>query len=513
MLTEPEKGSPEYWAQENPDRIAVIKDNLSLTYGQWNEQANRVADALEKKGLQPGDRIGMRFRLDFSWFIIQRALQKLGVVQVAVNWKLTADEALYILQDSGAKGLACNDKDVTSWGEKNLDLLITTGQNENTPSLRLEDLINEGEAVDRFGPVRAAMVLYTSGTTGLPKGVPPVDPATVDVERMHRYIGSINNSPPYGDKPVALLSLPVHHGAGPAVATAVCARGGTVVLLDPYDPEEALRLIQNHKVQYWNTVPTMALRIQALPDEVVERYDLTSLKAITTGAAPSPQSLKEWLVKKLGPDVLWEAYGCSECGFVTITAPEHQLAKPGTSGLPIDGVDIAIIDENWKRLDAGETGEIVASTPSVLTHYLGKEQLGEDTVKDGYYRTGDVGHIDEDGFLFITDRIKDMIVAGGVNIYPAEIEKAIVGHPCVEDCTVIGIPHDDFGEQPMAFIVLRANGDVTEADILTFLEQNLASYKRPRKIEFIDQLPLNPMGKVLKNELRAPYWKGRTRNV
>ena len=225
------------------------------------------------------------------------------------------------------------------------------------------------------------------------------------------------------------MTMPVHHGAGAAVATGACATGGTAVLLDPYDPEEALELIDRHKVQLWVGVPTMLLRIQALPEDVVERYDLSSIQALTVGAAPVPQSLKQWIVEHFGP-VLWEGYGTSESGMVSYMPPDHQLTKPGSSGVPYDGVEIAIVDDEWNRLPVGETGEIAVNTPVVLRGYLGREPLGDDVVRDGFYRTGDVGHVDEDGFLFITDRIKDMIVAGGVNIYPAEIEKALVGSPC-----------------------------------------------------------------------------------
>jgi long-chain acyl-CoA synthetase len=284
------------------------------------------------------------------------------------------------------------------------------------------------------------------------------------------------------------------------------------VLLDPYDPEEALRLIDRHKVQLWIGVPTMLLRVQALPDDVVDRYDVSSIEALTVGAAPVPQSLKQWVVDHFGA-VLWEGYGTSESGMVAYMPPEHQLTKPGSSGIPYDGVEIAIVDDDWNRLPVGETGEIAVNTPVVLRGYLGRDPLGDDVLRDGFYRTGDVGHVDEDGFLFITDRIKDMIVAGGVNIYPAEIEKALVAHPDVEDAAVIGIPEPDFGEQALAFVVTRPGHSVTGPELLEFLDGRLASYKKPRQFEFVDHLPVSPMGKVLKTELRAPYWKGRDRNV
>jgi long-chain acyl-CoA synthetase len=512
-MNEPEHGTPEYWAATGPDAPAVIHGDTVMTYGQWNDHADRVAEGLTAAGLQAGDRIGLRFRLGFPWFVVQRAMQKLGVVQVAVNWKLTPDEAVYILRDSGAKGLACDDLDAFRWAAHDVGLLVTVGQPAGAPGLRFEDLLETDPVTPRCGPLRPNMILYTSGTTGAPKGVPPLDPTTVDMERLQRYRASVASVPPMPDHAVCLMTLPVHHGAGPIAATATCARSGTAIVLDPYDPEEALRLIDRHKVQIWTSVPTMLLRIQALPDHVLERYDLSPLTALSTGAAPVPQSLKEWVVHRIGDGVLWEAYGASEAGMICYAAPEHQLTRPGTSGIPYDGVEIAIVDDQWNRLLPGVTGEIAVNTPTVFSRYLGQEPLGEDTVKDGFYRTGDVGHLDADGFLFITDRIKDMIVAGGVNIYPAEIEKALVEHPHVIDAAVIGIPEPDFGEQPLAFIVTDPEIELTIDDLLRFLDGRLASFKKPRRFEFVDELPLSPMGKVLKTELRAPYWEGRDRRV
>jgi long-chain acyl-CoA synthetase len=514
MLDGPERGTPEFWARERPDAVAIVKGDRTLTYREWDDQANRVADMLAGMGLSAGDRLGMRFRLDFPWFIVQRALQKLGVHQVAVNWKLTSAEAVYILHDSGAKGLACDDPDSAPWKDLDIGLLVTSGQQPGSPGTRIEDLVGEGKPVARYGPLRPSAVFYTSGTTGMPKGVAPMEPpADTDVPRLLRYLASVGSVPPLPPGAVTLLTMPVHHGAGTGVAVGTCAVGGKVVLLDPFKPGEALRLIEQHRVQSWTGVPTMLLRVQGLPEEVVDRYDLSSLESLTTGASPVPFSLKRWIVDRLGPNVLWEAYGCTEAGMLTYLSPADQMRKPGSSGRPYDNVEIAIVDERWNRLPVGETGEIAVNTPLVLKRYLGRETLGEDTVKDGFYRTGDVGHVDDEGFLFITDRVKDMIVAGGVNIYPAEIEKAIVEHPDVQDCAVIGIPQNDFGEQPLAFVVPRPGRTVTADGVLMFLEGRLAKFKRPRRIEVIDSLPVSPMGKVLKTELRKPFWEGHERNV
>jgi long-chain acyl-CoA synthetase len=512
-MSDPHSGTPEFWAELRPDSPSVVCGDSVMTYGEWNDRADHVAEGLHALGLEAGDRLGMRFHLGLEWFVLQRALQKVGVAQVAVNWKLTPEEALYIIADSGARGLACDDTDPSRWTTLDVGLLVTVGQSSGSPGVRYEDLLGTPNPTPRFGPLRPAMIMYTSGTTGAPRGVPPRDLAGVDLNRLRRYYASIARRPAHPPESVCLITLPIHHGAGPAAAAAACATGGTSVLLDPFDAEEALRLIERHRVQMWMSVPTMLLRIQALPEDVLARYDLSSLVALSTGAAPVPQSLKEWIVDRLGNELLWENYGLSEAGGVTYAAPEHHLAKPGTSGLPYAEVDIAIVDARWNRLPTGETGEIAVNTPMVLQKYLGGEPLGDDTVRNGYYRTGDVGHLDEDGFLFITDRIKDMVVAGGVNIYPAEIEKALVDHPGVINAAVIGIPHEDFGEQPLAFIVSNPASQPTGDDLISFLDGRLASFKRPRQFVFVDELPLSPVGKVLKNELRAPYWEGRARRV
>ncbi|OBG47677.1 hypothetical protein A5669_05005 [Mycolicibacterium fortuitum] len=510
----PDGGSPEFWASRRPDVPAVICGAEVMTYKEWNDAADRVAEGLARHGLRAGDRLGMRFRVSTEWFVVQRALQKLGVTQVAVNWRLTADEVIHILTDSGAKGLACNDSDIDGWAGVEAGLLITVGQDRDSIGVRYEDLLETTDAPARFGMARPDMVLYTSGTTGRPRGVPPLDPAAAtDVGRLVRYIASIGSIPPLPDGVRTLLTMPVHHGAGPSIAARTCGLGGTVVALDPYRPEDALSLIDKYALQNWTAVPTMLLRIQKLPAEILDRYNLSSLKVIGTGAAPVPQSLKDWIVDRFGDDVLWESYGASESGMISYTPPQYQLTKPGTSGRPFDAVDIKIVDENWMSVPAGTTGEIAVSTPVLLRNYLGGPELGEDVIKGGFYRTGDVGHLDDDGFLFITDRIKDMIVAGGVNIYPAEIEKALVTHPDVIDAAVIGIPHDEFGEQPLAFIVSDPGITLSEEELSNHLDSRLARYKKPRRFVFVDELPRNPTGKVLKSELRQPYWEGRVRNV
>lgn len=506
--------SMEFWAEKQPDATAVIDGDVTMTYREWNEAADRVADYLAGQGVGRGDRIGMRFRVTPEWFVVHRALGKLGVEQVTVNWRLTPAEAIYILKDSGCRGLACDDRDISDWADLGVALLITRGQDQGAAGLRYEDALARGSSRARYGPVRPALIVYTSGTTGKPKGVPPLDTRRVDVERIARYQRSVLAVPPLPEGGRALLSLPVHHGLGPAIASATCEQGGSVTLLDPFDPREALRLIAEHRIQSWTAVPTMLLRVQALPPDELERYDLSSLEAILVGAAAVPSSLKTWVIDRFGPAVLWEAYGCSEAGMVSYISPEDQTRKPGSSGVPYDEVQVRIVDDDWRERPAGQTGEIAVWTPVRFDRYLGRDPLGPDTLSDeGFYRTGDVGHVDHDGYLFITDRIKDMIVAGGTNIYPAEIEAALVTHPQIADAAVIGVPHDDLGEQIMAFVVKHENANLTGDQILAHLDGRLARYKFPRLFEFVDELPMSPMGKVTKTVLREPFWAGRERKV
>jgi long-chain acyl-CoA synthetase len=289
--------------------------------------------------------------------------------------------------------------------------------------------------------------------------------------------------------------------------------GNRLIMLRRFDAEEALRLIDKHKVTFWTGVPTMYKRMAGLPEATFAKYDVSSIYALGVGAAPVPYSLKEWIIAHFG-EVLSEGYGATETGMITALLPQMQKKKPGSSGLPHRHVTISIRDEAGTELPAGREGEIWVKTPAVIRQYLNGKPLGTDTVDEhGFFRTGDVGRLDEDGYLFITDRAKDMIVSGGVNIYPAEIESAILTHPSVQDVAVIGIPDEEFGEQVKAFCELKPGRLAEAADLLAHCRDTLASYKRPKSIDIVKELPRNTMGKLLKRELRDPYWKDRERKV
>jgi len=518
-MTDPQTGSLEYWARERPDAPAVIEGDRILTWRGWNGEADRLAHGLARLGLKGGDILVTRMQIRAEWPIVGAAAAKLGCRVLGLNWRLTPVETQYVLANSGAQAIVCDDPDPAALlpAFEGLDLKFAISIDAEAPGfIPYAALIAEPAPAPLFAEGNPPLILYTSGTTGLPKGVVMGRPDVTDPkarQEIAEYMKSVSDSRPQKPGDVALITLPMHHGAGPGAIWGAKARGNTMVLLRRFDPEEALRLIQKHRISVWAGVPTMYKRIAGLPPEVLARYDVSSITSLSVGAAPVPYSLKEWIIGYFG-ECLGEGYGATEAGMMTALTPEMQRLKPGSSGLPHKHVHISIRDDAGQALPAGREGEIWVKTPVVIANYLNARPLDGDTLDaDGYFRTGDVGRLDEEGYLFITDRAKDMIVSGGVNIYPAEIEAAIIRHPAVQDVAVIGVPDEEFGEQVKAFCELKPGRAAEPDEILAHCAETLASYKRPRTLEIVAELPRNTMGKLLKRELRDQYWKGRERNV
>jgi long-chain acyl-CoA synthetase len=503
----PREGSLEYWAETKPNVIAIHDGEQTLTWRDWNDQANRIAEALARQGVTAGDIVVVRTQIRTEWAIISSALAKLGCSLLGLNWRLTPEETAFVLGNSRADAMILDDAAPGALSfviaSRALKLVVSIDVSHEGYVDWSELLANP--AVPRFSAAEAPLVIYTSGTTGLPKGV-VMGGGDQSPERLLAYMHGVESALPRAADDVVLVTMPFSHGSGPAQVRGVVRNGSALVLMRRYDPLSTLAAIERHRVTVWVAVPTMIKRMAALPAVDVARYDVSSIRAIQVGAAPVTGELKEWILRFFGEHVLHEGYGSTEAGMITHMPPEGQRLKPGSSGKPYPLVEIEIRDSEGVALPSDTVGEIWVNTPVVIRAYLNAAPLDEETLDArGFFRTGDVGRVDRDGYLFITDRAKDMIVSGGVNIYPAEIEAALMRCEVIQDAAVIGIPDDEFGEQVKAFVELKPGYDAVPEQILNDVKSLLASYKRPKSIEIV--------GKLLKRELRAPYWQGRERAV
>lgn len=512
----PAPGSLEAVAAAKPEHVAFYEGDLKVTWAEWNRAADLLAHGLRRLGIQPGDRLAVRTTVRWEWFVIYLALSKLGAAAVGLNAKAPPEEAEYLIADSGVRGVILDDADPTPIVEiaRRQGLTVNVAFHGSDAPL-YADLTQPAEVGPLFSQAPAALILYTSGTTGRPKGV-ALDPGLlVSRPNVQAYREHMARLVPVSETSCFLLNLPLHHGAGPNSALFTLRAGGSVAIQPKFDPLDALQLIARHQVTNWMAVPTMVHRMAALPEAEREAHDRSSVRAVNIGAASVPASLKAWAADFFGLQCrLFEGYGMTETQMISYMLPEDCATKPDSSGRPLPYVDVKIIDPEGLRLGADQTGEICVRTPLMIDRYLNRPPLGpEDLTEDGYFRTGDVGRLDEDGYLYVTDRIKDMIIVGGANVYPAEVEAILNTHPHVLEAAVIGVPHPDLGEQVMAICEMKPGAPQDPDDLIAHCRRVLAPFKTPRIVDFTPELPRNATGKVTKPVLRAPHWAGRERQV
>jgi long-chain acyl-CoA synthetase len=506
-------------AREDPDRIAVIGPDGERSYGDLAATANRYGRGLQAMGLEPGDAIVMLLPNTNDVPVVYFAATQIGLYIVAVNWHLVGPEIAYILDDCGAKAFIAHER----FADVAVDAAIQSGLNPDArfsvgriPGFRpLEDLAagQPGEPPERR--TLGAPMLYTSGTTGRPKGVrrpltgqdphevPPIAPA---------FFGFFGIKPHDGH--VHLCGSPLYHTAVLNFVAISVQLGHAAVLMDRWEPEEMLRLIDADRVTHTHMVPTQFHRLLALPERIRSKYDVSSLRAAIHGAAPCPIEVKRRMLEWWGPVVI-EYYAATEGGGTVINARDW-LRKPGSVGLPWPGSVVKVLDQDGNELPPGEPGLVyMRMGTSTFEYHKDSAKTNAGRVRD-LFTLGDVGYLDEDGYLFLRDRKNDMIISGGVNIYPAEIENELSCHPKVADVAVFGVPNEDWGEEIKAIVqpVDGVAGDAAlTAELLNFAASRLAKFKLPRTIEYRDELPRDPNGKLYKRKLRDPYWVGKERAI
>ncbi|WUI04225.1 AMP-binding protein [Spirillospora sp. NBC_00431] len=498
-------------AQKDPDRPAILAPGVPVSYGGLHAQVNRLSNALDDLGLRPGDALATVLGNRPEFLAVMLAALQSGLYLVPVSRHLTRPELGYVLADCGAKAVvtesAFADVVTAAADEAGIPAEGRVSAGPATGYRSLAGLCASGSAEPPGKRRMGSIMLYTSGTTGRPKGVRrallDIPPETVVDVLRRTLIRHLGLEP--GDE-VHLAVGPLYHSAPCVHALLSLHLGHAVVVASRFQPEHTLELIQRHGVTNTFMVPTMFHRMLALPDDVRGRYDMSSLRQVYHSAAPVPVETKRRMLDWWGP-VLYEYYGSTESGPVVLATPDEWRARPGTVGRPVDGVQIKILDAEGAELPAGETGMIHASGHPGF-EYHGDPGKTASTMRDGFYAPGDLGYVDADGWLYMSDRRTDLIISGGVNVYPAEIENVLLQHPAVGDAAVIGVPDDDLGQIVVALVEPAEGapaGGALAAALLAHCEPRLARPKRPRRVEFRAALPRTPSGKLSRRQVRDDY--------
>jgi fatty-acyl-CoA synthase/long-chain acyl-CoA synthetase len=448
---------------------------------------------------------------------IGHALRKLFCVSTPMNYRLRGAEIAYLLNDSGARVVFAGPEfvphiEAARAQVENADeraFIAVAGDDEPPPGWesfeRLLDGASEEEPAAQ-AEITGPTMIYTAGTTGNPKGA--YRPKGADPAVVFQWIEVFGLR---GDD-VHLLAGPGYHSAPAAFAGLQQILGATLVVMRHFDPVEALRLIEKHRVTTTFMAPILVKRIVDLPDEVKRRYDVSSMRALLVGAAPFPGDVKRRAAELFG-DSVYEFYGATETGIVTVVRPEDLLRKPESCGRPLPGVEVRLVDDAGNDVGVGRPGELWARSAAIFGEYLNKPEATQSNFHDGFFTVGDVAYRDEEGFIFICDRKVDMIISGGVNIYPAEIEAVLHQHPDVEDCAIVGVPDPEWGEAIKAVVKRRAGSSLGEQEVIQFLGERIADYKRPRSVDFVEEFPRDPAGKLLKRLIRDRYWEAAGRRI
>ncbi len=520
-----ERGAPSkrlgFWniAVDLPERPALLfPEGERWSFGELRRRANRLAHGFRDLGLRTGDGVAALLPNDANYYALQLAALQVGLYFTPINTHLTGPEIAYIVADSEAKLFAVHAdyaaEGLSAVDSAGLDRVRCFSVGAAEGFRPLEELFEGQPDTAPEGRRQGQVMLYTSGTTGRPKGVrralPDLDPDTA-AERSTLFSRAFQLRPFEG---VHLVVGPLYH-AGPSVYSWGSLHVGHLqVVTARFDAEQVLALIDRYRVTNTHLVATMFHRLLALPERTKRRFDLSSLRMVVHSAAPTPVEMKRRMMEWWGP-VIWETYGGSE-GAATIAKPQRWLEKPGTVGRAVRGVEIRVLDDEGKVCPPGTSGTIYLDIDGAPFEYWKDAEKTSGVHRGRSFTLGDVGYLDEHGYLFLAGRQSDVIISGGVNIYPAEVEAQLVAHPKVADAAVIGIPDPEWGEQVRAVVQPRegveGNGELS-AELLAYCRERLAHYKCPRKIDFRPTLPREENGKLYKRKIRSEYWKGVGRSI
>lgn len=512
----------------------IKSGNRTFTAEEFDARARRAANVIAGFGVNKGEGIALYLRNDIAYFEAVFGAGMLGIYPVPVNWHYTPDEANYLLTDSGVKLLLIHAdlyEPVKSAIPSGLPVVIVETPEEVRSAYGLPDVPPPAdfplwrELVDAAAPwageagIAPSSIIYTSGTTGRPKGVRRpafTEEQNAAVSTMlgwsYGYTEVLEGKRDPATITTAVIG-PVYHSAPNAHSAFSIRVGANVVICPRFDAEELLALIERERITHLNMVPIMFNRLLRLPDAVKRKYDLSSLQFVTHAAAPCPPPVKRAMIEWWGP-VIWEYYGSTEMGNVTCLSSQEWLAHPGSVGRVMPGVTLRVVDPEGRDVPPGTVGEVIGKGRHGTDFtYQNSPEKRASMEKYGLVTPGDMGYFDADGFLYLCDRINDMVISGGANIYPAEIEAELHKLPGVADCAVFGIPDEEFGESVMAVVQPMPGVELTADGLRAELRKVLTSYKVPRRIDFAGSLPREDSGKIFKRKLREPFWEGRERRI
>jgi fatty-acyl-CoA synthase len=493
-------------AANSPDKTALLWRDRRLSYRELDDRMNRAAAGLKRRGFRRGSSVILMMRNRPEFLEVQGGAGRFGAAAVSVSWRSTPSELVYLAQNCGAKAIVFEadfwqtvQQAKRSLSIPDRDYIVIDGKVPGC-SLYEDDFLappNTTHAVEKGAEDDAAVVIYTSGTTGKPKGAVRKFPKDATYAAM-QFIGET----PMRADDVHLVTCPLYHSTAFGFLVFNGIVGGSAVLMDEFKPELFLQLVERHGVTTTAVVPTILHRVMALDPAVLAQYDVRSMRAIFTVGAQLPAPLGTQVMDYFG-DVLFNCYGATELALVTMAKPDDLRAAPGTIGKALPGNEVRLLDDQGRDVPVGHVGELFARNKMLVAGYHNDPESTRSSMRDGFFSVGDLARRDRDGRFFIEGRKRDMVISGGVNVYPAEVEAAIEAHPDVAEVAVIGVDDPEWGERVRAFVVRKPGTTLDEGALKLWCRERLAGPKVPRDFVFLDGLPRNPTGKVLKRELRA----------